>query len=88
MLEIFVTVFIPLKPTVCAGAKPDRSKLDDKKQFRIIQDPQYRRFQSSVDLNLALELFVPRGSVRYKVCWLLAWSFSLCRMCVYIDQCF
>lgn len=84
MPEIFVTVFIPLKPTVCAGAKPDRSKLDDKKQFKIIQDPQYRRFSSSVDLNLALELFVPNGSV----CWLLAWSFSLCRMCVYSYQCF
>ncbi|MCJ8740307.1 hypothetical protein PDJAM_G00057350 [Pangasius djambal] len=44
------------------GAKPDRSKLDSKKQFRIIQDPQYRRFRSSVDFNLALELFVPNGN--------------------------
>ncbi|KAB5550573.1 hypothetical protein PHYPO_G00055230 [Pangasianodon hypophthalmus] len=44
------------------GAKPDRSKMDSKKQFRIIQDPQYRRFRSSVDLNLALELFVPNGN--------------------------
>ncbi|GAA6088245.1 glycogen debranching enzyme isoform X2, partial [Tachysurus ichikawai] len=44
------------------GAKPDRSKIDSKKQFRILQDPQYRRFGSSVDFNLALELFVPNGN--------------------------
>lgn len=55
--------------------------MDGKKQFRIIQDPQYRRFGSSVDLNIALELFVPNGSVCYKVYWLWAWSFPLCRVC-------
>lgn len=57
---------------MCAGAKPDRSRIDGKKQFRIVQDPQYRRFGSSVDLNLALDLFVPNGSVGYKVCWFCA----------------
>ncbi|TSN03381.1 Glycogen debranching enzyme [Bagarius yarrelli] len=44
------------------GVKPDRRQTDSKKQFRILQDPQYRRFGSSVDLNLALELFVPNGN--------------------------
>lgn len=48
---------------VCAGAKLDKSRVDGKKQFKIIQDPQYRRFGSSVDLHLALEIFVPNGSV-------------------------
>ncbi|XP_026882893.2 amylo-alpha-1, 6-glucosidase, 4-alpha-glucanotransferase a isoform X3 [Electrophorus electricus] len=45
-----------------SGAKPDGSKTDGKKQLRIIQDPQYRRFGSMVDMNSALEIFVPNGN--------------------------
>ncbi|XP_051552871.1 glycogen debranching enzyme-like isoform X1 [Myxocyprinus asiaticus] len=44
------------------GAKPDRSKTDGKQQLKIIQDPQYRRFGNTVDMNSALEIFVPQGN--------------------------
>ncbi|RXN25810.1 glycogen debranching enzyme-like isoform X1 [Labeo rohita] len=44
------------------GAKPDRSKTEGKQQLKIIQDPQYRRFGNTVDMNSALETFVPHGN--------------------------
>uniref|UniRef100_A0A8C1BBY1 Amylo-alpha-1, 6-glucosidase, 4-alpha-glucanotransferase a n=1 Tax=Cyprinus carpio carpio TaxID=630221 RepID=A0A8C1BBY1_CYPCA len=47
-----------------SGAKPDRSKAEGKQQLKIIQDPQFRRFGNTVDMNSALETFVPHGSVR------------------------
>ncbi|XP_051556347.1 glycogen debranching enzyme-like isoform X2 [Myxocyprinus asiaticus] len=43
-------------------AKPDKSKADGKQQLKIIQDPQYRRFGNTVDMNSALEIFVPHGN--------------------------
>uniref|UniRef100_A0A8C2DDU8 Glycogen debranching enzyme n=1 Tax=Cyprinus carpio TaxID=7962 RepID=A0A8C2DDU8_CYPCA len=45
-----------------SGAKPDRSKAEGKQQLKIIQDPQFRRFGNTVDMNSALETFVPHGS--------------------------
>lgn len=57
------SVFSGLFDIVHAGAKPDSSKTDGKKQLKIIQDPQYRRFGNTVDMNTALELFVPNGLV-------------------------
>ncbi|XP_052470780.1 glycogen debranching enzyme isoform X1 [Carassius gibelio] len=45
-----------------SGAKPDRSKTEGKQQLKIIQDPQYRRFGNTVDMNSALETFVPHGN--------------------------
>uniref|UniRef100_A0A671PSY8 Glycogen debranching enzyme n=1 Tax=Sinocyclocheilus anshuiensis TaxID=1608454 RepID=A0A671PSY8_9TELE len=45
-----------------SGAKSDRSKTEGKQQLKIIQDPQFRRFGNTVDMNSALETFVPHGS--------------------------
>uniref|UniRef100_A0A8C1HVJ3 Glycogen debranching enzyme n=1 Tax=Cyprinus carpio carpio TaxID=630221 RepID=A0A8C1HVJ3_CYPCA len=45
-----------------SGAKPERSKTEGKQQLKIIQDPQYRRFGNTVDMNSALETFVPHGN--------------------------
>uniref|UniRef100_A0A673IJQ7 Glycogen debranching enzyme n=2 Tax=Sinocyclocheilus rhinocerous TaxID=307959 RepID=A0A673IJQ7_9TELE len=45
-----------------SGAKPDRSKTEGRQQLKIIQDPQYRRFGNTVDMNSALETFVPHGN--------------------------
>ncbi|XP_072547540.1 glycogen debranching enzyme [Salminus brasiliensis] len=44
------------------GAKSAKTATDGKKQLKIIQDPQYRRFRSTVDVNTALEIFVPNGN--------------------------
>uniref|UniRef100_A0A8C1NHD8 Glycogen debranching enzyme n=1 Tax=Cyprinus carpio TaxID=7962 RepID=A0A8C1NHD8_CYPCA len=37
-------------------------KAEGKQQLKIIQDPQFRRFGNTVDMNSALETFVPHGS--------------------------
>ncbi|CAN9502909.1 unnamed protein product [Ophioblennius macclurei] len=44
------------------GAKPDQSKTEGKKGLKIIQDPEYRRFGNTVDMDFALETFVPHSS--------------------------
>lgn len=41
------------------GTKPDHSKTGGKKGLKIIQDPQYRRYGNTVDMDSALETFVP-----------------------------
>lgn len=40
---------------VDAGQKPNLENLDDP-DLKIIQDPTYRRFKSTVDLNLAVKM--------------------------------
>uniref|UniRef100_A0A4W6G6Q2 Glycogen debranching enzyme n=1 Tax=Lates calcarifer TaxID=8187 RepID=A0A4W6G6Q2_LATCA len=42
--------------------KPDHSKTGGKKGLKIIQDPQYRRYGNTVDMDSALETFVPHSS--------------------------
>ncbi|XP_036376850.1 glycogen debranching enzyme-like isoform X2 [Megalops cyprinoides] len=37
-------------------------KTGEKQHLRIIQDPQYRRFGCTVDMNTALETFIPNGN--------------------------
>ncbi|XP_017292357.1 glycogen debranching enzyme isoform X2 [Kryptolebias marmoratus] len=44
------------------GPKPDHIKSEGKKELKIIQDPQYRRYGSTVDMDIALETFVPDSS--------------------------
>lgn len=44
------------------GTKPDRSKTGGKKGLKIIEDPNYRRYGSTVDMDSALETFVPHRS--------------------------
>ncbi|XP_029970686.1 glycogen debranching enzyme isoform X1 [Salarias fasciatus] len=44
------------------GTKPDQSKTEGKKGLKIIQDPEYRRFGNTVDMDSALETFVPHSS--------------------------
>lgn len=44
---------------VFLGTKPDHSKTEGKKGLRIIQDPNYRRYGNTVDMDSALETFVP-----------------------------
>lgn len=41
------------------GTQKDPMKSEGKKELKIIQDPQYRRHGSTVDMDLALETFVP-----------------------------
>uniref|UniRef100_A0A673H322 Glycogen debranching enzyme n=1 Tax=Sinocyclocheilus rhinocerous TaxID=307959 RepID=A0A673H322_9TELE len=52
--------------------KSDRSKTEGKQQLKIIQDPQFRRFGNTVDMNSALETFVPHGPGAIEDCcnWL------------------
>ncbi|XP_059358080.1 glycogen debranching enzyme-like isoform X1 [Carassius carassius] len=45
-----------------SGAKSDRSQTEGKQQLKIIQDPLCRRFGNTVDMNSALETYVPHGS--------------------------
>ncbi|XP_066547874.1 glycogen debranching enzyme isoform X1 [Amia ocellicauda] len=45
-----------------AGSKAAKIKNDTKQHLRIIQDPQYRRFGNTVDMNIALETFIPNGN--------------------------
>lgn len=44
---------------VFLGTKPDHIKSGEKKELKIIQDPEYHRYGSTVDLDCALETFVP-----------------------------
>ncbi|XP_038157443.1 glycogen debranching enzyme isoform X4 [Cyprinodon tularosa] len=44
------------------GSKPDPSKTGGKPGLKIIQDPQYRRYGNTVDMDSALETFVPHSS--------------------------
>ncbi|XP_070775031.1 glycogen debranching enzyme [Enoplosus armatus] len=44
------------------GTKPDHSKTEGKKGLRIIQDPKYRRYGNTVDMDSTLETFVPHSS--------------------------
>ena len=48
---------------VFVGAKPDHNKTGSKPQLRIIQDPHYRRYGNTVDMNTALATFTPHESV-------------------------
>ncbi|XP_067460935.1 glycogen debranching enzyme isoform X1 [Thunnus thynnus] len=43
------------------GAKPDHSKTGGRKGLRIIKDPHYRRYGNTVDMDSALETFVPHS---------------------------
>uniref|UniRef100_A0A8C9WDA4 Glycogen debranching enzyme n=1 Tax=Scleropages formosus TaxID=113540 RepID=A0A8C9WDA4_SCLFO len=45
----------------------DKSKLKGK-QLRIIQDPNYRRYGNTVDMNSALALFIPHGPSAVEEC--------------------
>ncbi|XP_058498944.1 glycogen debranching enzyme isoform X2 [Solea solea] len=45
-----------------SGRKPDHKKTGGKKGLKIIQDPQYRRYGNTVDMDSALETFVPNSS--------------------------
>ncbi|KAK2843994.1 hypothetical protein Q5P01_010653 [Channa striata] len=44
------------------GSKPDHSKTGGKPGLKIIQDPKYRRYGNTVDMDSALETFVPHSS--------------------------
>ncbi|XP_029380341.1 glycogen debranching enzyme-like isoform X2 [Echeneis naucrates] len=44
------------------GTKPNHSKTGGKKGLKTTQDPQYRRFGNTVDMDSALETFVPHSS--------------------------
>ncbi|KAK9523633.1 hypothetical protein VZT92_018197 [Zoarces viviparus] len=44
------------------GTKPDQSKTGGKKGLRIIQDPEVHRYGNTVDMDSALETFVPHSS--------------------------
>ncbi|XP_068196726.1 glycogen debranching enzyme isoform X1 [Antennarius striatus] len=44
------------------GTKPDHIKTGGKKGLKIIQDPNYRRYGNTVDMDSALETFVPHSS--------------------------
>lgn len=41
------------------GTKPDHDKTGGLKGLKIIQDPNYRRYGNTVDMDSALETFVP-----------------------------
>lgn len=43
------------------GTKPDHSKTGGQTGLRIIQDPQYRRYGNTADMDSALETFVPHS---------------------------
>ncbi|XP_060940670.1 glycogen debranching enzyme [Limanda limanda] len=44
------------------GTKPDQGKTGGKKGLKIIQDPKYCRYGNTVDMDSALETFVPHSS--------------------------
>lgn len=50
---------------ISLGPKPDHIKSGGKKELKIIQDPEYRRYGNTVDLDCALETFVP-----YRLGWM------------------
>ncbi|XP_041659129.1 glycogen debranching enzyme isoform X1 [Cheilinus undulatus] len=44
------------------GSRPNPAKTGGEKGLRLIQDPSYRRFGKSLDMDSALETFVPHSS--------------------------
>ncbi|XP_037314031.2 glycogen debranching enzyme isoform X1 [Pungitius pungitius] len=44
------------------GSKPDHNRTGRKQSLRTIQDPNYHRFGNTVDMDSALETFVPHSS--------------------------
>ncbi|KAL4635093.1 hypothetical protein GN956_G14062 [Arapaima gigas] len=44
------------------GKKSVKSNQESKQQLKIVQDSQYRCFASSVNMNTALETFIPHGN--------------------------
>ena len=64
---------------LCSGTKPDHSKTGGKKGLKIIQDPKYCRYGNTVDMDSALETFVPHRSdsqpqaVVVIIVWVLSW---------------
>ena len=46
---------------LCSDTKPDQNKRGGK-GLRMIQDPSYRRHGNTVDMDAALEIFVPQRS--------------------------
>ncbi|XP_042353402.1 LOW QUALITY PROTEIN: glycogen debranching enzyme-like [Plectropomus leopardus] len=44
------------------GTKPDHNKTGGQKGLKIVQDPKYRRYGNTVDMDSALETFVPHSS--------------------------
>ncbi|XP_048845065.1 glycogen debranching enzyme isoform X2 [Brienomyrus brachyistius] len=47
--------------TLLQSGKAAKCKADSKQQLRIIQDPQFRRYGNTVDMNTALISFMPHG---------------------------
>uniref|UniRef100_A0A7N6FCD8 Glycogen debranching enzyme n=1 Tax=Anabas testudineus TaxID=64144 RepID=A0A7N6FCD8_ANATE len=45
------------------GSKPDHSKTGGKPGLKIVQDPQFHRYGNTVDMDSALETFVPHSSL-------------------------
>ncbi|KAM8838506.1 glycogen debranching enzyme isoform 2-T4 [Synchiropus picturatus] len=50
-----------------AGTKPDHKKTGGKKGLKIIQDQNYRRYGNMVDMDSALETFVPHSSSSHHI---------------------
>ncbi|KAG2461533.1 GDE enzyme, partial [Polypterus senegalus] len=53
------------KTVLVQGKHKTKGKLDPKQHLKIIQDPNFKRFGSTVDLNLALETFIPNRYFTY-----------------------
>ncbi|KAM6953512.1 glycogen debranching enzyme-like [Aplochiton taeniatus] len=49
------------KKLLQSGSGPAMSDSEGRKQLKVVQDPQYRRFGNTVDMNSALETFQPHG---------------------------
>ncbi|KAG9351106.1 hypothetical protein JZ751_024996 [Albula glossodonta] len=45
-----------------SGTKAVKGKKEGKSHLKIIQDPEYKRFGSTVDMNTALETFIPHSN--------------------------
>lgn len=86
-----------------SGTKPDSSKTGGKKGVKIIQDPHYRRYGCTVDMDFALETFRPHRSVAetpatfcnfnkdqncpFK-CWIsVIWELCLCFFLIIYSRC-
>ncbi|KAK7944592.1 hypothetical protein WMY93_000320 [Mugilogobius chulae] len=53
---------LQFKALLMKGAQADHSKTEGVKGLKIIQDPEYRRYGNTVDMDSALETFVPHSS--------------------------
>ncbi|XP_041849646.1 glycogen debranching enzyme isoform X1 [Melanotaenia boesemani] len=49
------------------GPKPDHGKTEGEKGLKIIQDPHYHRYGNTVDMDSALETFVPHSSAPHHI---------------------